>query len=147
LLYAMDVNAPAPDELMTRLQALAQELPLERRLELIKQLTAAGVIEPSPASDSDSLRELYASYRQQHEFEPGQLVRWKPQLRNKRLPDYDQQAIVMSTLAEPVINTSEPSDSPYYREQLDLVLGVIDGSGDLICFHFDAHRFEPATPG
>ena len=143
----MDVNAPAADELMTRLQAVVQELPVESRLELIKQLTAPGALEPDPASDSHSLGEMYASYQRRHEFEPGQLVRWKPKLRNKRLPDYDQQAIVMSMLAEPVINTSEPSDSPYYREPLDLVLGVIDGSGDLICFHFDAQRFEPATPG
>lgn len=133
----------SPDAIMARLQTLAQELPAEQRLELIDQLTAVGSGERRARQDPAGLEVAYAAYNERHVFTEGQLVQWKPKLKNKRLPEYGQPAIVMSVLNEPIPNVVEPSDSPYYQEPLTIVLGVIDGSGDLICFHFDANRFEP----
>jgi hypothetical protein len=139
------VSDVSSDAIMARLQDLAQSLPAERRLELIEHLTAVGPSERRAVPDTQALEAAHAAYKERHVFTEGQLVRWKPKLRNKQLPEYGQLAIVMNVLDEPVANVVEPSDSPYYHEPLDIVLGVIDGSGDLICFHFDARRFEPAA--
>ncbi len=140
-------DAPRADDLLTQLQVLAQELAPEARLALIEHLTGAseGRATLTFASDPHTLRVAYDSYAHGHEFAAGQLVRWKAGLRNKRLPEYGQLAVVMGMLDETVINATEPADSPYYREPLDLVLGVVEESGDLACYHFDSHRFEPAA--
>jgi hypothetical protein len=139
------VSTARPGERLAELQALVQELAPEQRLELIEHLTGSAEEPPISVStlDPEALRSAHHSYAQDHTFTPGQIVQWKPRLRNKRLPEYGQPAIVMQVLAEAIINTGEPADSPYYREPLTLVLGMLDGAGDLACFYFDAQRFEP----
>jgi hypothetical protein len=141
------MSTPSQEELLGELQAAVQDLAPERRLELIEYLVGSNEGPPDRASppDPETLRSVHSSYAQSHEFQPGQLVRWKPRLRNRRLPEYGETAIVIDVLDTPVLNIAEPADSPYYRERLGLVLGVFDGAGDLVCFHFDAQRFEPAT--
>ena len=37
----------------------------------------------------------------------------------------------------------DDASTPYYREPLDVVLGLTDEDGDFLCFHFDSRRFEP----
>jgi hypothetical protein len=140
------MSTPRQEELLGALQAAVQDLAPERRLELIEHLVGSneGPSDRVSVPDPEALRSAHSFYEQSHEFQPGQLVRWKPRLRNKRLPEYGEPAIVIDVLDEPVLNIAEPADSPYYREPLSLVLGVFDGAGDLVCFHFDAQRFEPA---
>jgi hypothetical protein len=134
-----------PNELLAQLEAVTRDLTPQGRLEVIERLigTTDGQSTRSPDTDPEDLRRAYDSYKQKHEFEPGQLVKWKPGLRNKQLPQYGLPAIVLEVPAEAVINTAEPTDSPYFREPLNLVLGVIDVEGDLAVFHYDAQRFEP----
>lgn len=138
------MSAPGTGELRAHLQALAAELPAEERLELIEHLTGAGVptgsVEPV---DPVEIRETYERYLQRHQFSAGQLVRWKTGLRNKRLPEPGQPAIVIEVLEPGTVSSEERTDSPYFRETLDLVLGVVDGERDLVFFHFDGRRFEP----
>ena len=80
-------------------------------------------------------------------FAPGMAVRWKPGLRNRRWPQYDHPAIVVDVLAEPILDHSEDPGSPYYREPLDLVLGLFvdkgEARGDFLTFHVDGRRFQP----
>jgi hypothetical protein len=71
------------------------------------------------------------------------LVRWKPGLKNKKRPEYNEPAVVVNVLLDPILDTSESAGSPYYRERLDLMLGLIDSDGDFVIFHFDQQRFEP----
>jgi hypothetical protein len=137
------VSAESPDALLAQLETLGRGLRPEARLELLEHLSGAGAVPRAISVDTDRVRAIYDSYTQHHEFRPGQMVEWKPGLRNKRLPDYGQPAVVQDVLAEPVINTADPADSPYFRERLGLILGVLDGDGDLMFLPFDASRFQP----
>lgn len=88
------------------------------------------------------LRDLY--YAEDRKIELGQLVEWKPGLRNKRYPEYRQPAIVMEFLEEPVYDSREQAGSTYYRESLDVILGLFDKDNDFVTFHFDSRRFMMA---
>jgi hypothetical protein len=132
-------------ELLRQLEALVGDLPPEDRLELVGHLTRT-TREPAPPDKAEEQRLLTAAQEaleERHNFRSGQLVEWKITLRNRQLPEYGQAAVVLEVLDEPALNEREPADSPYYREPLDLVLGVIDGDGDLAAFHFDSRRFRP----
>jgi hypothetical protein len=91
----------------------------------------------------DQLNELWQRFSVCHEFRPGELVKWKAGLRNKLIPAADTPAVVVEVLEEPVLDAAERPDSAYFREPLDLVLGVLDEGGDLLTFHYDSRRFEP----
>jgi hypothetical protein len=131
--------------LLDQLEESVRGLAPEDRLALVERLTrsAPSTAPLDPHEERQRLAEAYASYSSPHNFEPGQLVGWKPFLRNRDLPEYDQPAIVLDVLKEPLIDTTEPTGSPYYRERLDLVLGVLDGDSDLAALHVDGSRFEP----
>lgn len=88
------------------------------------------------------VEELYSQFTKRHSFQVGQLVRWKPGLRNRVRPLYDQPGIVIEILDEPVRDL-EKTGSSYYREPLDIVVGIIDEDGDFVFYHFDSGRFEP----
>lgn len=89
------------------------------------------------------LRNNYSSLMQKHQFRVGEIVRWKEGLKNRQRPRYGEPAIVVDVLAVPVVDESDGSGSPYFREPLDLVLGVIDEDGELQSYYFDRRRFEP----
>jgi len=88
-------------------------------------------------------RAMHERFYRRYEFQPGQLVRWKPELKNRKFPAYGECGVVVSVLSDPVMDTSNDSGSPYYREPLDIVLGFVDGDGDFITYHFDSRRFAP----
>ena len=93
------------------------------------------------------LRERHALLNQTHRFKPGDLVTWKPGLQNRRVPLYGQAAVVIGMLDEPVLDSEQESGSTYFREPLDIVLGVIwdrgPNRGEFVTFHFDSRRFQP----
>jgi hypothetical protein len=91
------------------------------------------------------LRELRSRLlEEKHTFVPGQPVRWKKNLKNRRKPAYDEPAIVIELLPQPVFDTKdEGASSPYFREPLDIVLGLVDDDNELVAYHFDSRRFEP----
>lgn len=91
-------------------------------------------------NDLVELRNRYETY---HTLKPGMLVRWKAGLKNKKRPEYNEPAIVMEVLLDPLRDNENGAGSAYYREPLDLLLGLIDGDGDFVIFHFDQRRFEP----
>jgi hypothetical protein len=93
------------------------------------------------------LQDRFKSLTARHRFKPGDLVSWKPGLRNRKVPSYSAPAIVVEVLAEPVLDTDDESGSTYYREPHDLVLGVLwdqaPNRGDFVTFYFDSRRFQP----
>jgi hypothetical protein len=89
------------------------------------------------------LQSLYSNFAEVHDFRPGQIVRWKPGLKNKRRPEYNEPVVVIEKLTEPAYDTSQGAGSAYYRERLDIILGFIDNDNEMIAFHFDSRRFEP----
>lgn len=80
-------------------------------------------------------------------FKPGQIVQWKPGMRNRRLPKYGEPAIVMEVLNPAVFDNDVNSHgSNLYHEPLTLVLGIIDpDDGEYLCLHYDGRRFEVQT--
>lgn len=94
-----------------------------------------------------ALRTRYRLFSQTHRFAPGDLVTWKPGLKNRRIPRYGQPAVVVALLEPPGLDQEEESGSTYFREPLDLVLGVVwdrdPGRGEFVTFHFDSRRFQP----
>ena len=141
------MSAPSAEELLSQLEAVARHLTPTDRLELIDRMAATGdgSSTRSPPAEAERLRSVHESYLRRHDFEAGQLVQWKTGLRNKRLPTHGQPAIVIDVLGEAVLNTAEPPDSPYFREPLDVIVGVLDGEQDMAFFHIDSRRLEPAA--
>ncbi|MDM8557835.1 hypothetical protein [Candidatus Parabeggiatoa sp. HSG14] len=90
-----------------------------------------------------NLQKTYESFLEKHNFKKGQLVKWKKGLCNRPLPMENQPAIVMEILENKLLQSEQETASTYFREPLDIVLGLIDRDGTLITFHYDSGRFEP----
>lgn len=114
---------------------------------LLKKAFASESREPFKGDVEDTTERLISHYKclaRLHEFKPGMLVQWKAGLRNRMRPKEKEPAIVVQQLEEPVLNDPDgEAGTPYYREPLDLILGVLDEDGDFICYHYDSRRFEP----
>lgn len=87
---------------------------------------ADAVSDPQYSAD---LRRAFSSYRRDEVFEPGQLVQWKPMLRNRPYPSEGAPAVVIRYL-EPA---SQP-DSPDLSEEHDIELGFLDGEQSFLVF-------------
>lgn len=96
-----------------------------------------------------ALRARYRSFVEPHRFAPGDLVTWKPGMKNHRLPRYGCPAVVLAVLETPVLDPEMDAGSTYFREPQDLVLGLVwetgPARGELMAFHFDRRRFQPWT--
>jgi len=89
-------------------------------------------------SDLSTLRE---NLNQTNKFDVGDIVRWKKGLKNKRIPEYDLPAIVVEILDKPIFDEKAEVGSTYYREPLDIILGVII-KNEFLTFHYDSRRME-----
>jgi len=89
----------------------------------------------------EKLKLLSDNYKQHCDFKVGDIVKWKEGLKNKKLPRYKEPAIIMEILTEPLLSDL-PSATPYFREKLDIILGIITEEEELITFHYDKNRFE-----
>ncbi len=78
-----------------------------------------------------------------NEFAPGGLAYWKPGLKNKRLPEYGQPVIVIAVLETPVLDNESKPSSQYYREPLDMQIGLLDRDNELVAYFVDSRRFAP----
>ncbi len=76
------------------------------------------------------------------ELKPGMLAKWKPGMRNKKLPEYGSACIVVERI-DVVFDKVDESGRPYFREPLDIVMGMTDVDGDMVLFHYDSRRFMP----
>jgi len=94
-------------------------------------------------NDLNRLYDLAVNYLEGYKFQPGDLVTWKPGLRNRVMPDYGEAAAVIEVLTTPVYDQTADSSSPYFREPLSLRCLVIDKDGDAMIFYFDANRMMP----
>lgn len=89
------------------------------------------------------LKEVSLRIAKVNKFKKGQLIRWKPNLKNRLYPEYGEPVIITSILDNPIYDPSEQSASnPYFREPLTLIVGrIVDG--DFVEYHVDGRRFEP----
>ncbi|MEI6415894.1 MAG: hypothetical protein WCP34_16785 [Pseudomonadota bacterium] len=94
-----------------------------------------------------ALRERFRQFIKRDDFAPGDLVTWKPGLKNHRWPSPGRPAVVLEVLDIPVFDTEEDAGVTYFHEPLDLVLGLFHETGphrgDFLSWHFDSRRFQP----
>jgi len=98
-----------------------------------------------PVEDAaQRLRTLYQRLTNGREqsLRPGQLAIWKPGLKNRRFPAYGQPVIVVAVLEAPIIDHEDDAGVTYFREPLDLLLGILHPDGSFLIYHFDSHRFQ-----
>lgn len=88
-----------------------------------------------------SLRQAYRDMVADFAFDEGDIVCWKPRMKNKKSPAYGQPAVVMKVYDQPLYDMDENLNSPYYGEKLNVRLGFYDKSGTFTCFLFDGGRF------
>ncbi len=88
------------------------------------------------------LQTAFNNFLKKDAFQVGQLVKWKKNLKNRQLPYISQPAIVVEILNEPVISNEEESGSPYFRENLDIILGILVDDEKFFTFYYDSKRFE-----
>lgn len=75
-------------------------------------------------------------------FKVGDLVTWKTGLKNRKYPKKYQPAIVVAVLDTSITNIEDNSGSPYFREPLDVVLGVLSEEGVFNTYYYDKRRFK-----
>ncbi len=91
------------------------------------------------------LKELAERLDLPNSFAKGQIVTWKPGLKNRMFPDYNEPAIVTAVLPTPIFDLTETSAaSPYFQEALTLVIGIFRDD-DLLEFRVDGRRFMPVA--
>jgi len=97
------------------------------------------------AEVKEKLLQSYSSLCEKYSFKVGQLIEWKEGLKNKARPRQGEPAIVIELYDNPVFDSEKDSGTPYFREPLDMVIGVIENTADTILFfHVDKRRFKPA---
>jgi hypothetical protein len=89
-----------------------------------------------------TLRDSFDSFLKKEDFKVGQIVKWKKNLKNRKIPRQNQPAIVMKVLDEPITSTDEDSGSPYFLEKLDIVLGITYKDDTFLTLYYDSSRFE-----
>lgn len=95
---------------------------------------------------AEYLQELRVRFLEHHSFRPGDLVAWKAGMANRTILERGEPAIVMDVLEAPVASSKDDSGSIYFREPLDLVLGILHDDNSFQIVHVDSRRFRPWSP-
>ena len=90
---------------------------------------------------ASQLQGIHKSFLVSHDFKVGSLVIWKDNLKNRIMPKNDEPAIVIEILDNPVFG-KEDSGSPYFREPLNMIIGLLGKEGQMLLFHVDSRRFR-----
>jgi len=92
---------------------------------------------------AERLVTLSRSYAEVNRFRVGDLVTWKPGMRNRRMPAYDDVVIVSGLIEGGRYGPEKSSGSPYFREPETLKVAFIDESdGEFVEFCMDRQRFR-----
>ena len=84
------------------------------------------------------LVEAFERFRTTPDFVEGQLVQWKPQMKNRRFPAYSAPAVVVGYVLNP---PTVDEDGMPLSEQFDLVLGLLDGEQTFRTAEYPSKRF------
>lgn len=136
---AESLEAPVEAEAAPRDAPLSEMTAFARYFEVEQEKVELAYSEYSrnPAYP-EHLVSAFASYSKSHVFTPGQLVQWKPLLKNKSFPHYGRPAVIVRMLDEPVVKKPERG---ILAEELDIVIGYLDGEQDFVVAHAASRRF------
>ena len=115
--------------------------------ELIKSLIQDALLENSSGNLSiddklNLLKKCSNALNTKQLFKIGDFVQWKPNLKNRAMPDYNEPMIVVDLIDEPIFDEEEGPSSVYYNEPLDIILGMIDEDDEFITFFYDSRRIQ-----
>ncbi len=100
----------------------------------------SGRDDDAPPATPEELAELGARYLVKHDFKPGDLVAWKPGLRDCKWPKEGSAGVVMEVILE---HRREESDGGnHYYEPIDVRVGVVVNE-TFEGFWIDGNRLEP----
>ena len=85
------------------------------------------------------LKKAEKDFNEANFFGPGDIVEWKPGMRNKLS---EGPFVVVEVLREVVMAETKDGGSPYFREPLDIVLGHFDEDGVFLIYHYDSRRLQ-----
>ena len=90
----------------------------------------------------ERLRRIAALYREEYIFKPGDLVMWKPGLKDCRVPEYGEPVVVLE-VAPGNISSCDDSHNRKYREPCDVRVGVYPDGSTFVGFWMDGKRLQP----
>ncbi|MCK9342317.1 MAG: hypothetical protein M0P33_00205 [Massilibacteroides sp.] len=97
----------------------------------------------------EQIEEAKSAYRilnsEQYKFKPGDIIQFKPGMKNTYRPAYGQPVIVSRVLETPFIQMdNNDTGTPYFNTPVDIVVLMLsrDGEGWLE-FHQDSRRYMP----
>lgn len=114
---------------------------MERFLEEMLENTRGKGNQKSPFGKQNAvqLKKAFDIFIEENTFSPGDIVEWKPGMKNRRS---EGPYIVVKVLDVPVVSEHE-SGTPLFNEPLDLAVGVIDSNdGEFMVFHIDGRRMQ-----
>lgn len=134
----------ATDDSRKKLAELIADDPgaLEKAIQRLVEHRVDKALALTPEERVEKLRGLVASFNCIHSFQAGDVVRWKRGLKNKKRPAYGEPAIVIKVVDPPLFDEVDPG-SAYFREPLDIVVGLLEGDDELVTFHYNSRLFEP----
>jgi hypothetical protein len=89
----------------------------------------------------ETLKQLKELYDRKTDFKKGDIIKWKGQLKNRKLPEYNEPVIILEILENVIYNSDEQIGSTYFNEPMDIKVGIIKDNS-FLTFHFDSSRFE-----
>ncbi|MGP1415601.1 MAG: hypothetical protein ACTTJ6_06725 [Treponema sp.] len=92
----------------------------------------------------DLLKKCLDDYSKSSNFQVGDIVFWKENLKNRKLPAYNEPSIVIEVLSEPIYDSTSDSGSSNFKEPLTLKLGTLikdDNEMRFVIFYYDGNRF------
>ena len=87
------------------------------------------------------LTERLSTFNAPNTFKVGDIVCWKPGLKNRKT-EYGKPLIVVKILEQPVLDQEKGPGSHYFNEPLDILIGEIMGDGMFSTFHYDSRRLQ-----
>ena len=88
------------------------------------------------------LKECRSLISAKQTFKVGDILEWKPNLKNRTMPEYDDPIIILQILETPIFDNEDGPSSTYFNEPLDIVAGLIGEEEEFITFYFDSRRFQ-----
>lgn len=108
---------------------------------LAEDAEAGAVCKRPPELEARRIIDLFNDLNRAGQFRVGDLVTWKPGLKNGRYPEKNYPAVVTRVYEEPLTRSDMESGSNHFREPLDLVI-LVDTGDEVSEFHVDSRRFR-----
>ena len=85
---------------------------------------------------------LSRSYDAVEKFKVGDIVKWKPGMRNRRMPEYNQPVVVSAVFDSVQYGPETNTGSPYFREPETIKVAFVDeDDNEFVEFGMDGRRF------